>query len=98
MDFTKINFIGNLFIPLNPPYGIRIGSNSDSNSLYKNIACKLNELSKITNKENANILGFILCPNEETWSVFCRNLLYKESETFHFTQGGIDIRVCLFYI
>ncbi len=98
MDFTKINFFGNLFIPLNPPYGIRIGSNTDSVNLYKNIANKLNELSKTVKKENSNILGFILCPNEETWSVFCRNLFYKESETFHFTQGGIDIRVCLFYL
>jgi 23S rRNA G2445 N2-methylase RlmL len=89
---------GNIFIPLNPPYGIRLGGNSDSVALYKNIASKLNEISKLTKKEHKNLLGFILCPSEETWSAFCRNLTQSEVETYHFTQGGMDIRVCQFYV
>jgi len=88
----------NLFMPLNPPYGIRIGNNTDSIILFKNIAIKLNEISKATKKANKNLLGFILCPSEETWSVFSRNLNHSEIETFHFTQGGMDIRVCQFYV
>ena len=89
---------GNIFIPLNPPYGIRLGGNSDSVALYKNIASKLNEISKLIKKEHKNLLGFILCPSEETWSAFCRNLTHTEIETYHFTQGGMDIRVCQFYV
>lgn len=98
LDFSKLNLAENLFIPLNPPYGIRIGSNSDSAILYKNIASKLNEISKITKKSQKNILGFILCPTEDSWSAFSRNLTHTEIETYHFTQGGMDIRVCQFYI
>lgn len=97
MNPTSKNF-GNIFIPLNPPYGIRLGGNSDSIALYKNIASKLNEISKITKKEHKNLLGFILCPSEDTWSAFCRNLNYSKIETYHFTQGGMDIRVCQFYV
>ena len=89
---------GNIFLPLNPPYGMRLGGNSDSVALYKNIASKINEISKVTKKENKNLLGFILCPSEETWSAFCRNLTNTEVETYHFTQGGMDIRVCQFYV
>ncbi len=90
--------LGNIFIPLNPPYGIRLSGSSDSVALYKNIASKLNEISKFTKKEQKNLLGFILCPSEETWSAFCRNLNHTEIETYHFTQGGMDIRVCQFFV
>lgn len=102
MDFSKLKKsntrLGNIFIPLNPPYGVRLGGNSNSISLYKNIAVKINEISILVKEEKKNILGFILCPNEETWSVFCRSLNNLSIETYHFTQGGMDIRVCQFYI
>ena len=90
--------IGHVFLPLNPPYGIRLGKNTDSITLYKNIAHKINEISKITREEQKNLLGFILCPNEETWVAFYKNLVGAKTETYHFTQGGIDIRVCQFFI
>jgi 23S rRNA G2445 N2-methylase RlmL len=102
-DFIKMDVagkatVGNVFMPLNPPYGMRLGKNSDSVVLYKNIAGKINEISKTIKAERKNLLGFILCPNEETWSAFCRSLSYAEIETYHFTQGGLDVRVCQFFV
>jgi hypothetical protein len=77
---------------------MRLGKNADSVVLYKNIAGKINEISKILKAERKSLLGFVLCPNEEVWSAFCRNLSHAEIETYHFTQGGLDIRVCQFFV
>lgn len=88
--------LGNVFLPLNPPYGIRLNKNHDAMAFYKHIALKINEVSKLL-KDNNHLLGFILCPNEETWLAFCKNLVSSNVETYHFTQGGMDIRVCQFY-
>ena len=102
-DFFKINldeFSGPIFMPLNPPYGIRLGNSSHSTPLilYKKIAEKINALAFMTKKNQRAILGFILCPTEETWSVFISTLRQSKIETYHFTQGGLDIRVCQFFI
>jgi 23S rRNA G2445 N2-methylase RlmL len=106
-DFLKMNLpsitdlknvTGDVFIPLNPPYGIRLGKSADTINLYKNIAFKVCELAELAKKQNHHLSGFILCPNEETWSVFIKNLKKSMRSTYHFTQGGLDIRVCQFYI
>lgn len=100
-DFLKISldkFSGNIFMPLNPPYGIRLGNNASSTALYQKIALKIKHLSIIAKKNQRHILGFVLCPTEETWSAFIRNLVQAETETYHFTQGSLDIRVCQFFI
>jgi hypothetical protein len=90
---------GNIFIPLNPPYGIRLNHGSHATiAFYKKIAEKINTLSLTTQKNKHAILGFILCPTQETWSAFTRNLQSSKMETYHFTQGGLDIRVCQFFI
>ncbi len=94
-DFFKkaMDFIdGDVLIMLNPPYGIRLAKHSDTVQLYKKIAKKINEIS------NYHLIGFILCPSEETWSAFCNTLKSSHIETYHFTQGGLDIRVCQFYM
>jgi 23S rRNA G2445 N2-methylase RlmL len=96
--FTQNKSTGNIFLPLNPPYGIRLAKNSNSLSLYRDIAHKVNELSTFVKNENKNVLGFILCPTQETWSIFCKSLTYLKIETYHISQGGIDIRVCQFFI
>lgn len=86
------------FMLLNPPYGIRLGKSMDAVNLYKKIAKKINEIAHILKKNQSNIVGLVLCPNEETWSVFIKQLLHVKTETYHFNQGGIDIRVCQFII
>jgi 23S rRNA G2445 N2-methylase RlmL len=87
----------NIFIAMNPPYGLRLNKDSNTINLYKKIANQLNNISKFCKSNNKHILGFILCPNEETWSAFVNQLQNFKSETYHFTQGGKDIRVCQFY-
>jgi 23S rRNA G2445 N2-methylase RlmL len=98
-DFLKINSNNyeNIFIPLNPPYGLRLKNYSNPLFLYQNIAKKINEIA-FSQKNNGHVLGFILCPNKETWSSFLKYLKQAKTETYHFTQGGKDIRVCQFYI
>lgn len=94
-DFQKkIAANQQVFIPMNPPYGIRLNKQSDTIALYKNIATKINKIAKHSKKT----LGFILCPTEETWSIFCKNIKTAHHETYHFTQGGLDVRVCQFFI
>ncbi len=100
-DFLTLNvdaFSGNIFMPLNPPYGIRLNKESNSVLLYKKIALKINEISMKAKENQYNVLGFVLCPDQETWSVLMRNLTQSKTETYHFTQGGLDIRVCQFFI
>ena len=104
-DFLKmdVNTIfadlpGNIFIPINPPYGIRLGKSNDAVTLYKQIARQINALSGLTKKRNNQVAGFILCPSEESWSVFCKTLAGATIDTYHLTQGGLDIRVAQFYI
>jgi len=92
----KFNSIkGDTLLMLNPPYGIRLAKHADAVNLYEKIAKKINDISLLSDN---HLLGFILCPSEETWSVFCKFLPHAKSVTYHFTQGGLDIRVCQFYV
>lgn len=95
---TVFKDTGDIFMSLNPPYGIRLGKNSDTVTLYKNIAKKIKDIAKVTLPKKNHLLGFILCPSEASWSAFCKTLNYFKLETYHLTQGGIDIRVCQFYV
>ncbi|MGY3802527.1 hypothetical protein ACWNT8_00450 [Pigmentibacter ruber] len=97
--FRELNG-GNLFIPINPPYGIRFQKTTDIKEYYKKIALKLNKINAFTKekRKESKILGFILCPNEETWSNFINNLKCQKKDSYHITQGGLDIRVCQFYV
>jgi 23S rRNA G2445 N2-methylase RlmL len=97
IDLDKMIAGKNIFMPMNPPYGIRIGKNNNSEELYKKIAKRVNELMEITRKSGKKLLGFILCPDEKTWSHFCNTLHNMKTNTYHFTQGGLDIRVCQFF-
>jgi len=95
-DFMKKK-LGNVFLPLNPPYGIRLKDRAAPGVFYSNIGKKVFELAVKLEKENHNLLGFILCPDEESWAAFGKCMRGTEMETYHFTQGGMDIRVCQFF-
>jgi len=96
--FLENALMGNIFMPLNPPYGIRLGKHANSVTFYKKIATKINEISLIPQNKKNHLTGFILCPSQETWSAFRQTLVRQHDETYHFTQGGMDIRVCQFFI
>ncbi len=79
-----------IWMPLNPPYGLRIKQGS-AVGLYRHIAEALKEWWALS----AEISGFILCPDEETWSSFLKGI-GSRAETIHITHGGIDLRVVYF--
>lgn len=96
-DFFSINpneFNGNIFMSLNPPYGIRLRKDFDVTVFYKKIALKIREIAR----KAKQVTGFILCPTEESWSAFLSQLKDTKVDTYHMTQGGLDIRVCQFWI
>ncbi|WGL60818.1 hypothetical protein QEJ31_04305 [Pigmentibacter sp. JX0631] len=96
-SFTLNQNFDFLFIPLNPPYGLRIQNKLNSTHFYQKIAQTLNQLNECKTEEQKHIGGFILCPTEEAWSSFLKTLKFNTKDTYHFTQGGLDIRVCQFY-
>ncbi|KAB8027990.1 hypothetical protein [Fluviispira multicolorata] len=104
-NFLKLNIdeilnnanFGNVFLPLNPPYGIRLNDKGDSTVFYSNVGKKVSEIGAKLKNNNTHLFGFILCPNEDSWSAFCKCMRGAEIETYHFTQGGMDIRVCMFF-
>ncbi|TGK06916.1 hypothetical protein EHO59_01990 [Leptospira semungkisensis] len=81
---------GKIWMPFNPPYGLRIKNGSNA-GLYRHIAEKLKEWWALS----SDISGFILCPDEESWSSFQKGIGNK-LETIHITHGGIDLRVIYF--
>lgn len=83
---------GDVFIPLNPPYGLRLHSQSEISPFYAKIAKHLLEV-----RQDYRFGGFVLCPSEEAWSAFFKVLApHAKMATHHMSQGGLDIRVCLF--
>ena len=81
-----------VFMPLNPPYGLRQQSKVDSEQFYTKIIQKMNDLGASLKLNKVTLCAFILCPSEETWSLAMNKLHTKNKETFHFTQGGVHIR------
>lgn len=88
-----------VFLPLNPPYGRRIPTGA-TDELYERIGRRCEELNHDLARRgpgaSCRLSGFILCPSEESWSAFSRAAASLEKETTHFTQGGIDVRLCTF--
>jgi 23S rRNA G2445 N2-methylase RlmL len=49
-----------------------------------------------TGRGAARIRGCILCPSETSWSAFVKATPAFQNRTSHFSQGGIDVRLCVF--
>ncbi|GBF39989.1 hypothetical protein [Leptospira johnsonii] len=79
-----------IWMPLNPPYGLRIQKGSDL-GLYRRIA----ETLKAWWELPGEVSGFVLCPDEETWSSFLKGI-HSKLQTVHITHGGLDLRVVYF--
>ena len=85
-----------IFMPVNPPYGLRQHSKGNSLEFYKKVCLKINKLALEINKNKSILNGFILCPSEEIWALVVKQLKTEEKETFHFTQGGLHLRAVNF--
>ena len=70
--FFASNSMGNVFLPLNPPYGVRLQKDHDTISLYKKIAQRINQISTLIFKNKKHIAGFILCPTRKPGQHFVR--------------------------
>ncbi|WCL50367.1 hypothetical protein [Leptospira sp. GIMC2001] len=84
-----------IFLPLNPPYGLRMQKKEENTNFYTRIAEKLIEIEK---KNAGNpIFGFLLCPDSETHFLACKVIKPKyKIETVHFSQGNLSLRALFF--
>ena len=89
---TQVDFQNSaICVPLNPPFGVRLGSgDSQGAKLYDRISKHVQDVWKVS--ENPGC-GFVLCPQDAHWSTFQKNI---KGHTFHFMQGGMDMRVLVF--
>lgn len=81
-----------LFLPMNPPWGIRLGTKKDSRKIYSEIGKILGE------SEEASVFGFVLCGDEDQSRLLLRELTSSSyrTEVFHYTQGGVHVRTVFF--
>lgn len=77
-------------LPLHPPYGLRLESENPT-ALFAQLGAQLAAW-----QQGHRIVGFCLCPTEETWLAFKAGLEGMRVSTSHITQGGLDVRLCCF--
>ncbi len=82
-----------VFLPLNPPYGLRL-ANVSTDRLYRRIGRACTGFAESLGAQHLS--GFILCPTESSWRAFLGSSSRLTSTTSHFSQGGLDIRLCRF--
>jgi 23S rRNA G2445 N2-methylase RlmL len=95
---SKVMRPQHIFMPLNPPWGVRMTNKTTSAAaFYARLGARVESLSQEWEKQKIFVSGCALCPDEETWSAFKKCLKTLHSRTVHFTQGGRDIRLCMFH-
>jgi 23S rRNA G2445 N2-methylase RlmL len=81
-----------VFLPLNPPYGLRLAKKSGGAPIYAKLGPVIGDLGK-----RHTLHGYVLCPDEASWSGVLKSLKKGfESRTRHFSHGGLDIRCVAF--
>ena len=83
-------------MPLHPPYGLRLSRSSDTHALYARLGQCVCEWGLEATHTNGALIGFCLCPTEHLWRAFLSNLGDARAHTSHITQGGLDVRLCMF--
>jgi 23S rRNA G2445 N2-methylase RlmL len=76
---------------LNPPYGLRLAKEVGASRIYSTLAKNLVQIGN-----DRKIAGYVLCPDEATWSIMSKSLKGFEVRTRHISHGGLDIRVLIF--
>ena len=77
-----------LFIPLNPPYGDRIGT--EAKVFYKKLADRLNSIKN-------EIGGFCLAPDADSVKAFVTGMRNAETQSYEVDHGGRMITVINFW-
>jgi 23S rRNA G2445 N2-methylase RlmL len=80
-----------IFLPLNPPYGLRLAKESGSVQIYERLGAALARLSRHT-----HVAGYVICPDAESWSKISAALNGFQRSTCHFSHGGHDTRLLAF--
>jgi 23S rRNA G2445 N2-methylase RlmL len=88
---------GHVVLPLNPPYGRRLARSSlDVPRFYHALGRQVTNLAEAVRVGRALLSGCTLCPDEPAWRGFLAGLQHIRQRTYHFTQGGLDVRLCVF--
>ncbi len=77
-----------VYLPINPPWGLRLGK-----SVNPEFFLKIGQ--KISKMKFRSLSGFVLCPDERASKAFLKGFLGKTTIQ-HFTQGGKHIRAVYF--
>lgn len=80
-----------IFLPLNPPYGLRLAKETGSAAIYQRLGLSLAKLGK-----EHSVCGYVICPDEESWSALLTKLKDFKTKSRHFTHGGRDVRLVAF--
>jgi 23S rRNA G2445 N2-methylase RlmL len=86
-----------VFLPLNPPYGLRLAKETGGVSIYERLGLALARLAK-----SMDICGYVICPDEESWGILLKKMSnvssHLQCQTRHFTHGGHDTRLVAFKV
>ena len=91
---TKTDFLKDkkILLPLNPPYGIRLGQKQGSVHFYSRLGERLKELAEVC----AAMEGFCLVPDEASYKALRQIIGEMYRKTAHINQGGRHIRALYF--
>ena len=88
--FDEIQSKQPLVLFMNPPYDWRLKIAGGARNFYREVGRTVSRL------RNPYISGVILCPSEDSWGEFLRELVGFSTETQHFSHGGRDLRAVYF--
>lgn len=94
-SMEDIDLVENIFLLLNPPWGERIGDENHRIITYMKI---IDWIVNLKIRSSSAINGFLLCPDENVWSLAVRRLdkVSHSHHTIHYNQGGIHVRALYF--
>ena len=81
-----------VLLPLNPPYGLRLGHEEGSSRFFASLAQWIVDLSAKVNR----LRGFCLTPDEKSYKVMRQIIGDAYRSTEHINQGGRHIRAVYF--
>ena len=85
-----------LYLPLNPPYGMRM-SMASVESIYHGTLKRILDGNRELKKRKCQQAGFLICPTEKLWAISTKALSKEFGiQTHHFMHGGKEMRALYF--